>query len=205
MAELERRSRATPGLQFIVLADERIRRQVKDLQVEDKAKFPSFAHALREVLQNYAHIWSECRLEVVNAPARPAPKPDSAGTTLKNDMRPQPKKTSNKNRSRTDKFKQMKAELEALKNRGGASSGNRRERSRSPRRPDNRQDGVKPNRIPSTEWERLCAVIPKPDVGRTCRFGNSSVGCQNSRCGWDHACILCGDSHKWVDKHYRKA
>ena len=42
MSELDRRRRETPGLQFIVLVDEKFRRKIHDLTTEDRLKVPKF-------------------------------------------------------------------------------------------------------------------------------------------------------------------
>ena len=71
LAELERRRRDTPGLQFL-LADERMRRKVYQLTTELKGTYPSFSAGLRGAMKEHAEIWSECRMEVLNAPVRRA-------------------------------------------------------------------------------------------------------------------------------------
>ena len=206
LAELDRRRRATPGLQFIVLADERIRRQVKELQVDEPAKFRDYAAALHEVLTAHAYIWGECRLEVASAPARgPAPPQLQAATTGTDDTASGATRRSKKNKARIDRMKSDRAELQKY-----YKEGDRRQRSRTPQRAvqqgtmvDNRRDDPKPKKVPENERSRVVAVEAEPGVGRKCRFWNGSVGCLNPNCGWDHSCCLCGAKHRWVDRHFK--
>ena len=72
LAELERRRRDTPGLQFLLLADERMRRKVCQLTTELKGEYPSFSAGLRGAMKEHAEIWSECRMDVLSAPVRKA-------------------------------------------------------------------------------------------------------------------------------------
>ena len=123
LAELDRRGGATPCLQFIVLADERIRRHVKELQVDEPAKFRDYAAALHEVLTAHAYIWGECRLEVASAPARgPAPRQPQAAATGRDDPATGATRRSKKNKAR------MKSDCAEL--RKCYKEGDRRQRSR---------------------------------------------------------------------------
>ena len=70
---LERKRRETPGLQFVILADETFRKRVYTLCSEEKKEFPTYAAAMAHVLKEDRNIWPECRLEVVNGPcSRPS-------------------------------------------------------------------------------------------------------------------------------------
>ena len=61
--ELRERSGATPGLRFVVMADEKIRSKVQKNMIEHGDKFSRYADALHDVLTNHKDIWSECRME----------------------------------------------------------------------------------------------------------------------------------------------
>ena len=70
IGELEQRVRDTPGLKFTKLADERIRQKEWSLQTESNHSSLSYAAALDHVLQHCRNTWTECRIEIVNAPTR---------------------------------------------------------------------------------------------------------------------------------------
>ena len=63
----------------------------------------------------------------------------------------------------------------------------------------------KPGRVPPDEWAALQKVGPSKKP-RTCRFYNHCCGCtlDAKDCRWDHCCWECGQTHRWVDRHFRK-
>ena len=73
--ELERRRLETPGLAFIIVADEKVRGKVHQFLTEWRALYPTYPDALRCVLTGYVHFWSEARTDVYQTPKRSLPSP----------------------------------------------------------------------------------------------------------------------------------
>ena len=204
---LEKKRRETPGLSFVVLADERIRKKIHELNTEEKFAFPTFASALYNVLKEHCNIWPEARLECVSAPARGV-RPHLPPSTGDDDV----DKIAN---DRTERRKQQRArkaanlrELKAkVKDYENDKQERQRVRSRTPPRTrdvrDTRRQDVPPRRVPAKEWKELMDVKGNEAAKKACRFWNSSLGCSNDNCNFRPICIKCGGAHRFVDKHMK--
>ena len=196
LAELERRRRDTPGLQFLLLADERIRRKV-------------FSAGLHGAMKEHAEIWSECRMEVLNAPVRRAALADLSRQPDKNPATGTPNPPGKGRRAKRTANAKARAEAEAQKEKKRArrSSPSRspprsyRDRPEVARPKDIRRPEDKPRKVPEAEWKAMIAAKADKDA---CRFWNSSCGCQNKACVFRHVCLACGRDHCWIDRHYKK-
>ena len=209
LAELERRRRDTPGLQFLLLADERMRRKVYQLTTELKGEYPSFSAGLRGAMKEHAEIWSECRMEVLNAPVRRAALADLSRQPDKTPATGTPNPPGKGRRVKRTANAKARAEAEAQKEKKRAR---RSSPSRSPPRSyrdqpelarpkDIRRPEDKPRKVPEAEWKAMIAAKGDKDA---CRFWNSSCGCQNKACVFSHVCLACGRDHRWIDRHYKK-
>ena len=114
-------------------------------------------------------------------------KPNSTG-------KPKPK-------SRVQKLQQKTAALEAQRNQKSTGSSRRNRRGQAGR---GKQDDEKPRRVPDEEWELLQKIKAPSGAKPACRFWNSSSGCTSTNCTWPHVCASCGQSHKWVDHHFKR-
>ena len=64
---LEMKRQETPGLHFIVQADYRIWKKVHKLMTEDRHLFPTFAVAVHHTLPHERNIWTEVRMQILQA------------------------------------------------------------------------------------------------------------------------------------------
>ena len=117
LAELERRRRVTPGLQFVQLADEHMRRKVYQLTTELKGEYPSFSAGQRGVMKEHTEIWSECRMEVLNGPVRRAALADLSRQPDKTPATGTPNPPGKGRRAKRTANAKARAEAEAQKER----------------------------------------------------------------------------------------
>ena len=166
LAELERGRRDTPGLQFLVLADERMRRKVYQLTTEMKGEYPSFAAGLRGAMKEYAGIWSECRMVVLNAPVRRAALADFSKQSDKTSGKGTPNPPGKGRRAKRLANTKSHTEAETQKEKKRAR---RNSPSRSPPRSykdrpelalpkDTRRPEDKPKKVPDAEWNGMMAA-----------------------------------------------
>ena len=174
LAELERQRRDTPNLQFLLLADERMRRKVCQLTAEMKGEYPSFSAGLRGAMNEHAEIWSECRMEVMNAPVRRAALADLSRQPDQTHATRTPKPPGKGRCAKRTANAKALAEAEAQKEkRARRSSPSRspprsyRDRPELARSKDTRRPEDKPRKVPEAEWKAMIAA--KGDKN-ACRF-----------------------------------
>ena len=160
LTTLEKKRRETPGLAFVVLVDQRIRKKVHELNTEVFFSCTTFSQALNNVLREYSCFWRNCSLETKSAPARDSVRTRSEAE-FEEGTKPSGKgrnarKRQNQRAKYEEQVKSLQSQLSTLK---GSS-----ERSRTPPRSSRATytetccEELHHRRVPSRAWEALCKV-----------------------------------------------
>ena len=170
---------------------------------ERRQKYPNLSAAYVHVPREHRDYWREARLEVLSTPQRtpaaaPTPTYEASGPSdRKKCVRP----------TRGEKNRAQKARIEALEN------NNKQKWSRpSPQTPPALRDSKNstisqaPPAVRDDKQHSAASQSSRRRVesGRRCKFWNSSCGCHEPNCGFEHKCLECGDDHRWVDRHSGK-
>ena len=205
---VNQRRQKTPGMLFIVTADALFRKRVHKVLRERRHECPNLLAAFVYVLREHRDSWSEARLEVLSTPQRtsaaaPTPTHEASGPSdRKKRMR----------LTRGEKNRAQEARIEALEYNNKhkwsrpslqtppalRDSKNSTSSQAPPALRDNRNSTLRPRRVPDTEWKAMSNLGP---TGRRCKFWNSSCGCHQPDCGFEHKRLECGGDHRWVDRH----
>ena len=202
--EVEERRRDTPGVEFIIKIDQRIRRRMSKLLTERADDFPNVSAALWEIWRNEQHIWSEARTEARdeirsrNLPARQHQTKDHRGKKRARSS----SSSQSGSRSRFPGRTRGKRGAKSTKTKADKKSKKKDDRERRRSKSADGRDTTGRKQVPADEWTAL--QRSKMAVARTCRFYNLSCGCSSAKCAFEHVCWTCGGKHTWFSKHFNK-
>ena len=227
MNELQEHCDRNPGIANLVAADRNVRREFSVVQREDPSKFKDLGAAIREVLDNRKHLWSQSIHEVITdsiesmRSSLPHPKVYSApGTPTTGGQLPainSPTKRKNKGARKRDALSKVGGKPGGGQGHGGSggagggggkvavSKGGSFNKGKGKGGSKGGKDGGKGARpkMPQDEWVKLMAISNMRNNEKICRFWNSSVGCiWGDQCVDKHECLSCpGQKHKYSLQH----
>ena len=196
MQEIDNRRRETPGLQWIVNVDRKFRKKVYELQTEQKDRCPTYSAALSVAMKEHSLYWAESRMEVLTGTAT-APRPVTVDAP-----------------ARTPTSTQLALEDVSTRDRKRQAQKDKRERAKA-RKVESKPEVVvvrlrdapgaavaRPNKVPEDEWKKFHALGPAARKN-TCKWWNMTTGCHVANCRFEEICWVCGEKHRWCDRHMR--
>jgi hypothetical protein len=214
MVLLQQHSDKHPGLQHLLAADRKVRGEFHLAQEEDPVAFRTMEAAIKEVLDNRRHLWTDAIQEVMcgNWDKQAKGGDGSPGTPTRRPQRVQadtPNKNADKKRRQRENKKVRSAHLKwkpepsprpsyaDAKGKGKGKKGDGKGKGKGGK------GGKSKGKMPDEEWCKLMSINNTRGGRRVCRFWNSSIGCTFGDACMDlHECLQCpGENHKFSIRH----
>ena len=187
---------------FTIIADKKIRSKVADLMREKRAKYPTFKEAMKYVLTEKRHLWSDARDEAKHkiraigaAPSTPDRKrrlgsPDSAEKSAQEKLRA----IADKKKSAKARRKEKKAKTEAAPATGNGGNSDQR----PPLQRQGKGKGKGKDRVSDDVFNKVKDLCTRK---RVCTFYNLGKCRFGDKCSQAHKCGQCGGDHTYIERH----
>ena len=193
----------TSPMLFTIIADKKIRSKVADLMREKRAKYPTYKAALKHVLTEMRHLWSDAREEAKEKSKRSLAAPTTPDARRRRLSSPDSTEKSARDRLKViyDKKKQARARQRVNKEKksgGTAAAVDQRPPIQRPSPKGKGKGAGKGDRIAEDVFSKVKDLCTQNgactfyNLGK-CRFGD--------KCTLPHKCGQCGGSHTFLEKH----
>ena len=195
---------------FTIIADKKIRSKVADLMREKRAKYPKFQDAMKFVLTEKRHLWSDAREEAREKAKKGLASPSTPTAAEKRKRHGSPdsaeKSALDKLKTIAEKNKKKKARQRANKEaREAAQEQHRDNRPPIPRPSSKYNKGAGKGKggnktVPDEAFNKIKDLCTRSGV---CTFYNLGKCRFGDKCTTAHKCGQCGGSHAYIDRHHQ--